>query len=413
MLLKSIANLAVLFFCEKKGNDMPWKNILKKKRSHTQSEKPFVGFQTLTGPNFSSTSYSSLAREGYMQNVIVYRCINLIARSAASVPWLLYQQNKISDDQVEIEQHPIISLLKNPNPNTAKAAFIEKIVSQLMLSGNCYIKSVRDNCGNIRELFTLRPDRVSILPGKHGDIAGYSYAIENTKQVYEVEPEKPSPVLHLKFYHPLDDWYGLSPIEAAAKSIDQHNAVSGHNLSLLQNGGRPSGAFVIKPNAHSSPLSEKQRQEMRHDIQRLYQGSDNAGKIMVLEGDFEWRDMGLSPKDLDFYEGKLLSSREICQAFGVPPMLAGVPGDATFANYKEARYHLWEDTIIPLLEMVQAEINSWLCPQFDENLRLSFDLDHIPALAPRREATWSKISEVNFLTEDEKRQALGYGPKKK
>ena len=91
-------------------------------------------------------------------------------------------------------------------------------------------------------------------------------------------------------------------------------------------------------------------------------------------------------------------------------MLAGVPGDATFANYREARFHLWEDTILPLLEFLVAEFNLWLTPYFGENLRLGYDADSIPALAPRREAAWSKIAQADFLTINEKRQAVGYGP---
>lgn len=131
---------------------------------------------------------------------------------------------------------------------------------------------------------------------------------------------------------------------------------------------------------------------------------------MVVEGNCEWREMGLSPKDLDFIEGKNMSAREIAQAFGVPPMLVGVPGDATFANYKEARFHLWEDTILPLLEYIVAEFNLWLVPFFGDNLRLGYDTDSIPALAPRREAAWAKITNADFLTINEKRQAVGYGP---
>jgi phage portal protein BeeE len=91
-------------------------------------------------------------------------------------------------------------------------------------------------------------------------------------------------------------------------------------------------------------------------------------------------------------------------------MLVGVPGDATFANYKEARFHLWEDTIIPLLEFFVAEFNLWLAPVFGEGLCLSYNTDAIPALAQRREAVWSKIANANFLTINEKRQAVGYGP---
>ncbi|MGL5720401.1 MAG: phage portal protein, partial [Alphaproteobacteria bacterium] len=87
-----------------------------------------------------------------------------------------------------------------------------------------------------------------------------------------------------------------------------------------------------------------------------------------------------------------------------------VPGEATFSNYREARFHLWEDTILPLLDMVLDHLNLWLTPKFGKNLRLSYDPDSIPALALRREATWAKVNNADFLTLNEKRHALGYAP---
>ena len=278
------------------------------------------------------------------------------------------------------------------------------------MGGNAYVQSLKNDKGEPFELYMLRPDRVRILPGQGGIPAGYVYEVNGKKRFFEVDPlTGESEVMHLKLFHPLCDWYGLSPLEAANSSIDQHNAVGGHNLALLQNGGRPSGALMIKT-AQGVGLSDKQRELIRQDIKDIYEGQANAGRVMVLEGDFEWKEMGLSPKDLDFVEGKNLSSREIAQAFGVPPMLVGVPGDATFANYKEARYHLWEDTILPFLELLKQELNLWLVPQFSKELRLDFDLDSIPALHVRRESTWAKISQADFLTLNEKRQAVGYSP---
>ena len=120
--------------------------------------------------------------------------------------------------------------------------------------------------------------------------------------------------------------------------------------------------------------------------------------------------MGLSPKDLDFGEGKNMSSREIAQIFGVPPMLVGVPGDATFSNYREARLHLWEDTILPLLDRFVNQLNTWLVPQFGTHLRLSYDIDAIPALSAKREAMWERTNNCTFLTLNEKREAFGYPP---
>lgn len=356
-------------------------------------------------PVWTPRRYDSLAAEGYQKNVIVYRCVNLIARSLSSVPWILYSGD------AELDQHPLLSLLNSPSPRQAGSAFMEAVVGYFLLSGNTYIEAVQDQEGHPIELHPLRPDRMKIVPGPGGIPAGYEYSVAGQHKILPCNPVSGhSSVLHLKNFHPLNDWYGMSPIEAAAQSIDQHNAVAGHNLALLQNGGRPSGGLIVRPSPHSRGMSDEQRDSLRQDLRELYTGHRNAGQILVLEGDCEWREMGLSPKDLDFIEGKNLSAREISQSYGVPSMLVGVPGDATFANYKEARFHLWEDTIIPLLEFFVAEFNLWLAPFYNEKLCLSYNTDEIPALSARREAVWSKITAADFLTINEKRQAVGYAP---
>lgn len=374
-------------------------------RSETKQSRvsPLIAYSSLGQPIWTPKRYDKLSQEGYAKNVVVYRCVNLIARGAASVPWRLYRGDE------EIYSHPILELLHHPSPLQGGAAFIETVLAFKLLSGNSYIECVRDANGNPAELYALRPDRIKIVPGPAGVPMAYEYSVNSrTRNIAVNGVSGQADILHLKSFHPLNDWYGLSPLETAAGAIDQHNAVSSHNLALLQNGGRPSGALRLSTEMN---LTETQRKTLREDVKAAYEGAFNAGKMMVLEGDFEWQEMGLSPKDLDFISGKNLSSREIAQAYGVPPMLVGVPGDATFANYKEARYHLWEDTIIPLLDHLCDEFNHWLIAKFpDENLYLQFDMDSIPALATRREKVWKQLSNASFLTVNEKRRALGYEP---
>jgi HK97 family phage portal protein len=243
-----------------------------------------------------------------------------------------------------------------------------------------------------------------VVPGVSGIPEAYEYTLGARVARIPVDPLNGQSKIH-----PLNDWYGMSPIEAAAHAIDQHNAVASHNLSLLQNGGRPSGALEVKLNPGES-LSEEQRTRLREEIKSAYEGTTNAGRVLVLEGDLEWKELGLSPKDLDFIEGKNLSTREIAQVYGVPPMLVGVLGDATFSNYKEARYHLWEDTILPYLEIIKGELNAWLVPFFGDNLSIEYNTDAVPALAPKRELLWEKIEKASFLTLNEKRELVGYPP---
>ncbi|MDR2412316.1 MAG: phage portal protein [Holosporales bacterium] len=367
-----------------------------------------LAYDTLEAPHWTTPTYQGLAREGFCGNVIAYRCISLISRCVSSVALVVRERG----EPIE-ETHPLRQLLETPNSRQSRAPFMEMLTSHLLLSGNGYIEALSNDANPPTELITLRPDRVHIsMTAAHEVVYTYEIngkrlplpAIGGERDITKAE----AGLLHVRFFNPLDDWYGMSPLEAAARSIDQHNAVSGHNLALLQNGGRPSGCLIVK-NAQGG-LTEDQRNTLRAQAREHYAGTSHAGKILVLEGDFEWKEMGLSLKDMDFISGKKLSAREIAQAFGVPPMFVGVPGDATFSNYKEARFHLWEDTILPILDLIVAELNGWLAPKFGEEISIAYNPDAIPALAARREAIWARVSQAPFLTRNEQRAALGYPP---
>ncbi|PLX29834.1 MAG: phage portal protein [Alphaproteobacteria bacterium] len=349
-----------------------------------------------------SQSYWDLCQEGYGKNSIVYRAINMIAHNLASVAW------QVPKGWTLPLQKQWQATLKKPNATQSWASFMETVTSYLLLSGNTYIE--RFHCAETGklELFVLRPDRVTIVPGPYGIPHSYRYEVEGKKRTIPVDGQTgASNLLHIKFFHPHNDWYGLSPLQAAALAIDQANAMGQHNVTLLNDGGRSTGALVMKQPDHSLPMTEEQREHLKQELNEAYGGASQAGKMMVLEGDMEWREMGLSPKDLDFLTGKQMAAREVAQTFGVPPMLVGVPGDATFANYKEARFHLWEDTIIPLLNRIMAEFSGWVNEEGDG---FGFDSESISALTFRRESIWERLQNADFLTTDEKRAAVGYGP---
>lgn len=376
---------------------------VKKMGRKSAKNHAILAYDMLGEPVWTSQNYSNLAKEGYQKNIIVYRCVNLIARSVASVKLGLYEGDR------ELDVHPLINLLRSPNPNQSKFQFFESIASYLLLSGNSYLNVISDMDGEPMEMYTLRPDRMTIVPGGDGFPEAFEYHVNDKVSRFVCSDDlSDSPILHLKLFNPLDDWYGMSPVQAASNSIDQHNAVSTHNLALLQNGGRPSGCLMIKNSWYE--LSEEQRNSLREKLRESYEGAVNTGRMMVLEGDFEWKEIGLSPKDMDFVSGKKLSAREISQAYGVPPILVGIEGDATFANYKEARFHFWEDTVIPMLGYIVTELNDWLAKRYGDGISIKYDEDSIPALAPKREMIWKRISEADFLTTNEKRQALGYSP---
>ncbi|MDR1034782.1 MAG: phage portal protein [Holosporales bacterium] len=356
----------------------------------------------------SSTDYDDISENGYKKNVVVYRCVHMIARTIASVNWIMRKMNESHEIDEIIYKHEILNLIDRPNSNQYKTTFMEAAVSYLMLSGNCYVMAIRNGSDYNKpvELHLLRPDRVRIIPGKSSVPDGYEYLVGNDMRLFGVDPVSgASDILHIKLFNPVDDWYGMSPVEAVLGSISQHNAIAQQNIAFLHNGGRPSGALM-----YNSSLDHQKRNDLKNDLRNLYEGGRNAGKILLLEGNFEWKEMGLSPKDLDFISGKELAAKEIAMAFGVPPILIGSMADATYANYKEARYNFWEETILPILNLMTGELSNWFKVLFKTDLNFWYDLDSIPALSRRRESEWNKISSSEFLTIDEKREAFGYPP---
>ena len=141
-----------------------------------------------------------------------------------------------------------------------------------------------------------------------------------------------------------------------------------------------------------------------------HQGAHNAGRPMLLEGGLDWKPMGFSPSDMEFHETKLSAAREIALAFGVPPMLLGLPGDATYANYAEAHRAFYRLTVLPLATRVAASVAWWLSEHLGAEFELRPDPDRIPALAEERDQQWARIGAATFLTDAEKRALLGLPP---
>jgi HK97 family phage portal protein len=354
--------------------------------------------------------YKAFATEAYMKNVIAHRSIDIISQGAASVPFKVYTGE--GKNKKELSSHPVLSLLKKPNPMMNGKHIMQSIYSHMLIQGNAYLLAVRDVNKPPYELIALRPDRVHPLSGEDFMPSGYRYVVDQNPTDYLVNQTTGiSDILHLKTFHPLSDWFGLSPIEAAAYSIDQHNQSAAWNQSLLQNGARPSGALVVKGNG-SAPgrLTDEQFQRLKQSIDECLGGSANAGRPLLLEGGLEWQEMSLTPKDMDFIETKHSAARDIALAFGVPPQLLGIPGDNTYSNLVEARIALWEQTIIPMVDTVVERLGNWLKSFYNDRIELAYDIDNIPALSAKREAIWARIDKATFMTDDEKRAAVGLTP---
>ena len=342
----------------------------------------------------------SLAKNGFQGNPIGFRAVRLISEAAAAIPLVL------QDDELRYDLHPVLELIRRPNGAQGRAEMMEAVYGHLLLSGNAYLEAVPGLGALPAELHVLRSDRMSLVPGTDGWPVAYDYTVGGRTHRFSMTGGA-APICHLKSFHPQDDHYGFSPLQAAAVALDVHTSASSWSKALLDNAARPSGAIIYKGADGQSQLTTDQYERLLGEMEAHHQGARNAGRPMLLEGGLDWKPMGFSPSDMEFQKTKEAAAREIAIAFGVPPMLMGIPGDATYANYQEANRAFFRLTVLPLVTRVTAGISHWLAGFSGETVELRPDLDQIPALAVERDQQWARVGAAEFLTPAEKRMILG------
>lgn len=354
-----------------------------------------------------SAFYSADARE-YISNPIVYRCVKLIATSASHVPLIVMTKN--GGKRIRNDNHICARVLRRPNPQQGGAEFFAAAVTNELLFGESYILLAKPEVANsYLELYLLNNKNVELSISQEGQLNAYLYSNAKDKLCYSIDPlTKQSKVLHLKNYNPLNQTRGISCLSPASLAISLHKMAMDWNCALLKNGARPSGAIIVKDS--NRYLREEQFERLKIEIQEKYANSVNAGRPMLLEGGLDWKEMSMSPKDMDFSESKDAAAREIALACGVPPQILGIKGDNTYSNMQEARVALWEETIIPLLDKLSDALSNWLSYWMGEDILIDFDRDKISALSKRREHLWNRIVGVDFMTINEKRNFVGLPP---
>ena len=383
-------------FMKRAGHEAPRQAVPETKAS---AAGPVIAWQGAGRVAWSPRDVVSLTRAGFLGNPVGFRAVRLIAEAAAALPLVL------QDAARRYDQHPVIELLARPNAAQGRAELFEALFGQILLTGNAYLEAVGDE-GLPVELHVLRSDRMSVVPGADGWPVAYEYHVNGRKHRFALG-QGVTPVCHIRSFHPQDDHYGFSALQAAASAIDVHNSASRWSKALLDNAARPSGAIVYKGVDGQAGLSQDQYDRLVSEMESQHQGARNAGRPMLLEGGLDWKPMGFSPSDMEFQKTKESAAREIAVAFGVPPMILGIPGDSTYANYQEANRAFYRLTVLPLATRVASAVANWLEDFTGEHLELRPDLDRVPALADERDAQWRRVAEAGFLSDAEKRALLG------
>jgi HK97 family phage portal protein len=368
----------------------------------------------------SDRNYEAFAKEGYRINPVVFRCVNLLARSAMRVPMKLMKMDR--GEVVEIKDHEILDIMYKPNPMQGYAAFIEEFIAFYTLAGNSFIEAKPKELTDENrleykkepptELWVIPPYAMNVIKGLRGLPLGYLLNAVGKEIKFPVDQiEGKSRIMHMKTFHPLNMWVGMAPMEAASYSVDTHNEAGQWNYSLLKNSASPSGTIEIDMEMNGEgTLTDTQRSQLKQEIKDLYSGSRNMGRPMVLERGMKYTPISFNMRDLDFISGKNLNSREISLVFGVPEQLVGVPESQKYDNNMQAKTALYTDTVIPLMDCLVDQLNNWLVPHWnDPSIYLQLSTDNIQALEALREKKWTQVTASSFLTTNEKREHVGLG----
>lgn len=346
-------------------------------------------------PLWTPKRYDQLSEAGYQNCMTVYACVNQITRAAAGIEWREY------DGEKEVANPAVIPLLRRPNENEAKRAFVTKHFGYMLLSGNSFLIAGRIGSAPPLALWLARPDRMKVLPGTGGQkVRGYRYTVAGLEQDFDF-----GQVLHTRLFHPTNDFYGLSPLEVASNGIDVVNMSAEWNMRVLQNDMRPPGALSTE-----GSLTPDQFATLKKMMQEEWAGFENAGVPLLLEGGLKWVSFAFTPKELDWLNSTKVTKRDIAAVFNIDPCLVGDAEYATYANKQEARKGLYLETVLPLMEEFRDDLNLWLSPMFGEKRWIDINRDKIEALQEEREKKFTYLENCSFMRLNEKRTAVGLEP---
>lgn len=316
-------------------------------------------------PQWQKWDTETAIEEGLKASSIFYACCRLRADAVAQVPWVV--KRAVGNEYEETENTPLHRLLESPNNSFSWSEMMEQLTYHLDLAGNSYWSILRaGNEGLPRELWTLLPQAIKIIPGREQLVEKYRYDYRGT--IKDINAED---MLHVKTANPNDFLFGLPTIQAAGRAVDIDREAGNWQYSSLHNRGVSDYAIIIDPTT-----TPEQVERLKELHKQRNAGPDNARSPLLSTRDI--KTMNQTAVEMDFVNSRTKVWEEIASAMGVPLPMIGVLENATLANVETSRKIFWMDTIVPLLRKIRAQLNSQLASEF--GLYLDYDLSNVEAL---------------------------------
>ena len=341
-------------------------------------------------------SYTSQVREGLSMNPYVYRCADLRSTAVASLEPVIYDQN----DEA-IPNHPLLQVLRAPNPLMSWRDLVYRTQIDYVINGNTFIIPLLTING-VGELWPTAPGNVSAVETGNIFDPVSEWQVSTAGGVVNIEPSR---MIHMHTATDLNGVWGISPLEAAGLSIEQQSMARRWNVSLMANGAKPS-IVVQDPN----PMTASMFEDFKARLSAGHAGPERAGSVMVLDRGKTISTAGFNARDMDYSQGVTTSAREIAIALGVPPELVGDSANKTYSNAQEANKEFAAHTIKPQADLFYSTLTRKLAHLYPDVARIGYDEAQIDGLKGDESSIITALTSCDFLTTNEKRARLSYGP---
>lgn len=338
-----------------------------------------------------------------LTNVIVARCVNLIAQEIAQLDPKFYLNGNLMDKGLTDKR--LKTLFAFPDGKQTFKDFTFRFIAQYVLYGSAFV--FKDSPQNASVMYNLPSDGVKpiytndTLGKARLSIKGYKAGEDE----YLFDNNGFSQIFGMNNFNPDSAFEGQSPLYSCGQSVDIVKKTLQWNYQMLNQGGRPAGFFSVKDvDGRASALNDKQAEDLRRSLNDAVNGIRNIGKSIVLEGGLDFTATQIPAQDMEFFNSQTRNIQLICSAFGVPSLLV-LPTESTYANLEQANLQFYQSTIIPLANRYFDLLSGNLLP---ENTKVSFLSEQIPAIANQKTKAMIDLNPLTFLTTNEKRRHFGF-----
>lgn len=333
---------------------MSFWNFLKRKKASV----PLIS-RLITG--VSGLFSSSKSYQEYYTGWI-FACVRAIAEDVAKMQFVLYRTDAQGNREV-VHEHPILDLLSKVNEYMTQFTLIERLQSNLELTGNEYWYLEKGK-GNVPvEIYPLRPELVTPIAGRNDYVIGYKYTLDGDTTVL-----KPTDVIQFKTYNPKSDIVGVGTLTACRLAADTDNYAKVYNKKYFENDARPD--VILE---YPETLTPEQEKRLLDAWQENHGGQDRQFKTAVASGGLKISSFQITQRDMEFLAQRQFSRDEILAIFRVPPTVLGIATETTFASAKAVNYSFALRVIAPKMQRIIDTLNEFLLPLFGESgLTLDF-----------------------------------------